>query len=125
MSVLPFQPRSLWVWDARGHDRAVRITAHTNEGLVNLSVWRDDFCVGTVRLPPAEVAGLVAGLTEGLARLAEQPSGSAREDAEKLAAMEERLAVLEAQVTRSGWRAAVAGAAGRAQQAVRAVVTRG
>ena len=57
--------------------------------------------------------------------LAEHPSGSALEDAEKLAAMEERLAVLEAQVSRPGWRAVVAGAAGRAQQAVRAVVTRG
>jgi hypothetical protein len=33
--------------------------------------------------------------------------------------MEKRLAVLEAQVSRRGWRAAVAGVVGRTRQAVR------
>src|SRR3954464_12585217 len=74
MSVLPFPPRGRWAWDARGHERAVRVTAHPAEGVVNLSMWRDDICVGTVRLRPDEVAGLVEGLTEGLARLAERPA---------------------------------------------------
>src|SRR3954467_12358761 len=73
MSVLPFPPRGRWAWDARGHERAVRVSAHRVEGVVNLSMWRDDICVGTVRLPAAAVAGLVEGLTGGLARLAERP----------------------------------------------------
>ena len=118
MSVLPFPPRGRWAWDARGHERAVRVSPHPREGLINVSMWRDDICVGTVRLWPAEVAGLVTGLTEGLARLAEQPAGSAGDD--KLAAMEERLAVLEAQRARPAWRAAVARVADRTLRVARA-----
>lgn len=126
MSVLPFPPRGRWAWDARGHDRAVRVSAHAREGLVNLSVWRDDVCVGTVRLAPAEVAGLVEGLTDSLARLAEEPvQGDPPGSEEKLREMEQRLTELEARLRPHGWRAAVAGAAGRAQHAVRGAVARG
>jgi hypothetical protein len=69
MSVLPFQPRARWAWDARGSARAVRVTPHLDENVVNLSVWRDDLCVGTVRLLPDEVSALIAGLTDGLVEL--------------------------------------------------------
>jgi hypothetical protein len=126
MSVLPFPPRGRWAWDARGHDRAVRVSAHAREGLVNLSVWRDDICVGTVRLAPAEVAGLVEGLTDSLARLAEEPAqGDVPGGEEKLREMEQRLTELEARLRPHRWRATVARAAERAQHAVRGAVARG
>jgi hypothetical protein len=94
MSVLPFQPRGRWAWDARGSQRAVRVSAHPAENVVNLSVWRDDLCVGTVRLLPDEVSALVAGLTDGLAELARRPTRSAA-------------AVADAS-TRSSWRGTAA-----------------
>lgn len=74
MSVLSFQPRGRWAWDARGSQRAVRVSPHPAENVVNLSVWRDDVCVGTVRLVPEEVSALVAGLADGLVELARRPS---------------------------------------------------
>ena len=70
------EQRARWAWDARGDNRAVRVSAHQREHLVNLSVWRDDLCVGTVRLRPDEAAALVTGLTDGLAQLAARPTGS-------------------------------------------------
>jgi hypothetical protein len=117
MSVLPFPPRGSWAWDARGHERAVRVSAHPRESLVNLSVWRDDLCVGTVRLAPAEVAGLIEGLTQSLARLAEQPATTAASAPaeEKLHEIEERLSELEARLSPPPWRAAATVAARRAR----------
>jgi hypothetical protein len=73
MTVLSLPSRGRWVWDARDRRRAVRVAAHPEVGLLNLSVWRDDTCVGTVKLRPDEVAGLVAALTDGLAQLATPP----------------------------------------------------
>jgi hypothetical protein len=78
VSVLPFQPRGHWAWDARGAERAVRVSPHPDENVVNLSVWRDDLCVGTVRLLPDEVSALVAGLTDGLVELSRRPAGPPR-----------------------------------------------
>lgn len=62
-----------WVNDLRGQGRAVRISAHTDAGFLVVSTWKSDECVGTVRLLPSEAAELVAGLAEGLARLAAAP----------------------------------------------------
>lgn len=59
-----------WVNDLRGQGRAVRVSAHTEGGFLVLSTWKADVCVGTVRLLPSEAAELVAGVAEGLARLA-------------------------------------------------------
>lgn len=83
-----------WAWDARGGGRAVRISTHPESGLLNLSLWRDDLCVGTARLRPDEAATLIAGLTEGLAELAFRPR-TVGPDAATLAEMEARLARLE------------------------------
>jgi hypothetical protein len=114
MSVLPFPPRGRWAWDARGHDRAVRVSAHAPEGVVNLSMWRDEMCVGTVRLQPDEVAGLVEGLTEGLARLAERTV----ESPSTVSELEDRLARIESRLARPAWRAAAATAVARAGAAL-------
>ncbi len=52
--------------DARGDGRALRVTRHTQSGLVVLSLWRDGSCVGTFRLPVEEVPDLVEVLLGGL-----------------------------------------------------------
>ena len=121
-TVVRLPVRGQWAWDVRGEGRAVRIAAHVEAGLVNLSVWRHDTCVGTVRLLPSEVAKLVTGLSEGLAQLARDPSGADRDgadaDAQRLREMEQRLAGLEARMAAPGrWRAL----ADRARAAVRGV----
>jgi hypothetical protein len=117
MSVLPFPPRGRWDWDARGNERAVRVTAHPPEGLVNLSVWRDDMCVGTVRLRPDEVAGLVEGLTEGLARLAERPAAPSVGDP-SVSDLEGRVTRIESRLARPAWKSAAVTALERARAAL-------
>jgi hypothetical protein len=87
------------VWDARDRTRALRVSTHPDQGLVNLSVWRDDVCVGTVKLRPDEVSGLVSALSDGLAQLAAPPAPPAppRADAD-VVALETRLAAVEARL---------------------------
>src|SRR5688500_5812502 len=120
-TVVRLPVRGQWAWDVRGEGRAVRISAHVESGLVNLSVWRPDTCVGTVRLLPSEVANLVTGLSEGLAQMAREP-GVDRPDAggdpRRLREMEQRLAGLEARLTTPGWRRAWSAVADRAARAV-------
>jgi hypothetical protein len=83
-----------WAWDARGDGRAVRVSTHPESGLLNLSFWREDTCVGTARLRPDEAAALAAGLTEGLAALAARPRVVGPDPA-TLADLEARLTRLE------------------------------
>jgi hypothetical protein len=45
----------------------LRATWRLDRGFVNLSIWRDDVCVETFHLPPAEAARLVTFLVQGLA----------------------------------------------------------
>ena len=48
--------------DARGGDRTLRVSwhrPHTPDGVVVLSLWRDDTCVGSFRLRPRDVPLLV------------------------------------------------------------------
>jgi hypothetical protein len=109
-----------WVWDARGDNRAVRVSAHIREKVVNLSVWRDEICVGTVRLLPSEAASLVVGLTDGLAELADRPDATPQAGSpDTLREVELRLARLEARLAAPGWRTVATAAAARATDAVR------
>ena len=120
-TVVRLPVRGQWAWDVRGEGRAVRISAHVESGLVNLSVWRHDTCVGTVRLLPSEVANLVTGLSEGLAQMAREPGDDrpdSHADARRLREMELRLAGLEARLTTPGWRRAWSAVADRAARAV-------
>jgi hypothetical protein len=119
MTVVRLPSRGRWAWDARGNNRAVRVSPHAHENVVNLSLWRDDICVGTVRLLPGEVASLVTGLTERLAELADRPETAMAEDStegDRLRAMELRLARIEARLAPPGWRTALAAAAARATE---------
>jgi len=52
--------------DARGGDRALRVTWHREAGMVVLSLWRDRTCAGSFRLDVAEVPGLIEVLRSGL-----------------------------------------------------------
>jgi hypothetical protein len=67
--------------DARGGDRALRVSWHHDSGLVVLSLWRENVCVGSFRLPIDEVPALVRLLQDQLASYdvdeAPGPGGSA------------------------------------------------
>ncbi len=121
-TVVRLPVRGQWAWDIRGEGRAVRISAHVESGLVNLSVWRHDTCVGTVRLLPSEVANLMAGLSEGLAQLArypETPSDETSDDGERLRELEQRLVRLESRVATPDRTSALPAFVQRATAAVR------
>jgi hypothetical protein len=72
MTVIPLPRHGQWAWDLRGQGRGVRVSAHADEGLLNVSLWREGTCVGTAQLLPADVAKLLSGLSEGLAEIAAQ-----------------------------------------------------
>jgi hypothetical protein len=52
--------------DARGPDRALRVSWHTDADLVVLSMWRENVCVGSFRLAIDEVPDLIGFLSTGL-----------------------------------------------------------
>jgi hypothetical protein len=52
--------------DERGGDRSLRVTWHSEAGLVVLSMWHSRVCVGSFRLPAADVPALVETLRTGL-----------------------------------------------------------
>jgi hypothetical protein len=120
MTVVRLPVHGRWAWDARGASRAVRVSPHVHENVVNLSLWRDDLCVGTVRLRPGEAASLVAGLTDGLAELADRPEAlpPGDDDPHALHEFELRLARIEARLAPPGWRTAVTAAVARARAAL-------
>ena len=52
--------------DARGGDRALRASWHTEAGLVVLSLWHGNVCSGSFRLEVDEVPDLIDTLRAGL-----------------------------------------------------------
>ena len=54
--------------DARGGDRALRVSWHEDSGLVVLSLWRENVCAGSFRLTIDEVPALIEMLRAGLVR---------------------------------------------------------
>ena len=52
--------------DARGGDRALRVSWHHETELVVLSLWRDNVCTGSFRLDVDDVPALVDLLRGGL-----------------------------------------------------------
>jgi hypothetical protein len=52
--------------DARGGDRALRVSWHTEAGLVVLSLWHGNVCSGSFRLAVDEVPDLIDTLRAGL-----------------------------------------------------------
>ncbi len=54
--------------DDRGGDRALRVTWHPEADVVVLSLWRENVCAGSFRIPATDVPALIAALASGLAR---------------------------------------------------------
>jgi hypothetical protein len=52
--------------DARGGGRSLRVSWHTEAGIVVLSLWSGASCTGSFRLPAEDVPQLVEALREGL-----------------------------------------------------------
>jgi hypothetical protein len=52
--------------DARGGDRALRVSWHHESDLVVLSLWRENVCAGSFRLAVDEVPALIDLLRSGL-----------------------------------------------------------
>lgn len=52
--------------DARGADRALRLTWHDDQGLVVVSLWRENTCTASFRLAVDEVPALIEVLRAGL-----------------------------------------------------------
>jgi hypothetical protein len=52
--------------DARGGDRALRVSWHTDAGVVILSLWHGNVCSGSFRLSVDEVPDLIEMLRHGL-----------------------------------------------------------
>ncbi len=54
-------------FDAREHGRSMRVAFHPAEGVYVLSLWRDDTCLQTFRLPAAAAPELVQTIVGALA----------------------------------------------------------
>ena len=52
--------------DARGDDRALRMSWHAEAGLVVLSMWRENVCVGSFRLDVEDVPEMITFLCASL-----------------------------------------------------------
>lgn len=52
--------------DARGADRALRVSWHYDTDMVVLSLWRENVCTGSFRLTVDEVPELIDLLCTGL-----------------------------------------------------------
>ena len=75
-AVVPLPSRGDVFLDGRGSDRGMRVSWHHEQGLVVVSLWRADTCVGTMQLRREDVPRLISALVEGLAE-----SGPADADA--------------------------------------------
>ncbi|QIX25242.1 hypothetical protein ncot_00555 [Nocardioides sp. JQ2195] len=64
--------------DARGGDRALKVTWHHEAGVVVLSLWRDNVCSASFRLAIEEVPDLVDALVAGLASAYDEVRGQGR-----------------------------------------------
>lgn len=59
-----------WFTDARGSDRALRVTSHVDDGLVVFSIWRDDRCVSSFQLSVPDLPQMISVLATALGEAA-------------------------------------------------------
>jgi hypothetical protein len=52
--------------DAHREERTLRLSWHQDAGVVVLSLWRVNVCVGSFRLPAEEVPAFIEALRSGL-----------------------------------------------------------
>jgi hypothetical protein len=53
-------------FDARGDDRALRVSWHEEADLVVVSLWRDNVCTGSFRLAGADIPDAIDTLVNAL-----------------------------------------------------------
>jgi hypothetical protein len=63
--------------DLRNEGRALRVSAHPTDGLVSLSLWRDDACIATHQMGATDVSGLISLLADSLGVLIDVDDRSA------------------------------------------------
>jgi hypothetical protein len=56
----------VWFADPRTPSRRLAVSSHPEAGIVVLSLWHDDRCTGSFRLPMADAPALVTALTEDM-----------------------------------------------------------
>ena len=56
----------VWFTDPRTPSRRLAVSSHPEAGVVVLSLWQDERCTGSFRLPAADAPVLVDALTEGM-----------------------------------------------------------
>lgn len=64
----------VWFADPRTPTRRLAVSSHPEAGVVVLSLWQDDRCTGTFRLPLGDAATLVEALTDGMTASTPPPS---------------------------------------------------
>ncbi len=64
VAVRPLPRTGSVLFDARGDDRALRVSWHEEQDVVVLSLWRDNVCTATFRLAGDQVDDLIETLFE-------------------------------------------------------------
>ena len=54
--------------DARGPERALRVSWHAESDVIVLSLWQGGTCTGSFRLPAQDVPDLIEALRAGLVK---------------------------------------------------------
>jgi hypothetical protein len=57
----------VWFLDDREPPRRLQVTHHAQSALVVFSMWQDEVCTGTFRLPVADAPAMIELLVAGLA----------------------------------------------------------
>ena len=66
MSVAPMPLGAEYFLDTRGDARSLRVRWHHEADVVVLSLWRENTCTASFRLPVDEVPALIEALRAGL-----------------------------------------------------------
>ncbi len=56
-----------WFFDSRSPRRRMGVAGHPAQGVVVVSLWTDDTCTATFRLPLADAARFISALADSLA----------------------------------------------------------
>ena len=75
--VVAFPSRGEVFIDQRGEGRAMRLAWHLDADVVVLSLWQQDHCTGSFRLPVHDVPRFVQAMVDGLGAIAMSPSAQA------------------------------------------------
>lgn len=65
-AVRPLPRRGSIFLDARGDERALRVSWHEEADLLVVSLWRDNVCAGSFRLAGDDIPDLIGTLVEAL-----------------------------------------------------------